>query len=53
MIEKIFKERVVDRSKSFMIGDKITDFKCANKSDIRFYYTQNNFKKLILSILKK
>jgi len=53
MIEQIFKERVVDRSKSFMIGDKITDFICANKSGIKFYYTQSNFKKLILSILNK
>lgn len=52
MIKSILKDRLINLNKSFMIGDKISDFKCAIKSGIRFYYTQHNFKQLIISIIK-
>tara|TARA_A100001011_G_scaffold398783_1_gene504441 strand:+ start:2248 stop:3441 length:1194 start_codon:yes stop_codon:yes gene_type:complete len=52
MIKSIIKDRLINLNKSFMIGDKISDFKCASKSGIKFYYTQKNFKQLILSIIR-
>ncbi len=52
MIKSILKDRFINIKNSFMIGDKLSDFKCAIKSGIRFEYTQNNFNKLILSIIK-
>ena len=42
---------MIDKKKSFMIGDKISDKICANKSNIKFYYTQENFKTLIQKII--
>ncbi len=53
MIKSILKDRLINLNKSFMIGDKISDFKCASKSGIKFYYTQKNFKQLILAIVNK
>ena len=51
MIKNIFKKFMIDKKKSFMIGDKISDKICANKSNIKFYYTQKNFKNLIQKII--
>jgi len=42
MIESLFKEWNLNRKKSFMIGDKITDEKAANKSKIKFFYARKN-----------
>ncbi len=50
MIKNIFNKFLIDKKKSFMIGDKISDKKCANKSDIKFYYNEINFKNLIKKI---
>ena len=41
----------LDLSKSFIIGDKISDKKCANKSNIKFYYNEENFKVLVKKII--
>ena len=35
-----------------MIGDKITDKLCANKSKLFFSYTENNFLRHVKKILK-
>ena len=50
MIKNIFNKFLIDKKKSFMIGDKISDKKCANKSNIKFYYNEINFKNLIKKI---
>ena len=54
MIENIFKKYLIDRKKSFMIGDKISDKKCAHKSKLYFSYSENDFfensKKIIKNI---
>ena len=50
MIEKIFKEWNLNRQKSFMIGDKITDMKAAKKSNIRFMYAEKNLLKQVKKI---
>ena len=50
MIKNIFNKFLIDKKKSFMIGDKISDKQCANKSDIKFYYNEINFKNLIKKI---
>ena len=51
MIKNIFNKFMIDKKKSFMIGDKISDKICANKSNIKFYYAQENFKTLIQKII--
>lgn len=43
MIKKIFKKWPIDKKKSFFIGDQLTDFKCAKKSNLYFEYAKNNF----------
>ncbi len=53
MLKEIFEEWIINKKKSFMIGDSKTDYQCAKKSGIKFYYTQNNFYKLIINIFKK
>jgi D-glycero-D-manno-heptose 1,7-bisphosphate phosphatase len=53
MLKEIFKEWIINKKQSFMIGDSKTDYQCAKKSGIKFYYTQNNFCKLIINIFKK
>lgn len=42
MIESLFSEWNLDREKSLMIGDKITDMKAAKKSSIKFLYVEKN-----------
>ena len=51
MIKNILDKFIIDKRKSFMIGDKISDKKCADKSKIKFYYATENFKALIKKII--
>lgn len=50
MIKNIFNKFIVDKKNSFMIGDKKSDEQCADKSNIKFYYAEENFKSLIKKI---
>lgn len=43
MIKNIFKKFLIDKKQSLMIGDKITDKKCAEKSNLTFFYAKENF----------
>lgn len=38
MLEKAIKKWKINRNQSFMIGDKKTDYLCAKKSKIKFFY---------------
>ena len=53
MIKNIFKKYLIDKKKSFMIGDQISDKICAKNSNLKFYFAERNFESLIKSILKK
>ena len=53
MIKNILKKWLVNKRKSFMIGDKDSDKKCAKKSDLLFSYSENDFYKQIKSHLDK
>jgi len=50
MIEDIKKNWIIDKKKSFMIGDKISDKLAAKKSKIYFEYVQNNIFKQVKKI---
>ena len=52
MIEKAINEFKIDVNKSFMIGDKKTDYLAAKKSKIKFYYKRGCLMKLIKKITK-
>ena len=52
MIKNIFEKYLINKNKSFMIGDKISDKKCAKKSDLYFEYAENNFFKQLKIIMK-
>ncbi len=43
MIKKIFREWDIKLKKSFFIGDKFSDERCAQKSNIRYFYSKENF----------
>lgn len=43
MIQKILKHWYIDIKKSFFIGDQVTDKLCANKSKLKFFYSDKNF----------
>ncbi len=47
MIQEVFKRWDINLSKSFMIGDKKSDYLSAKKSNLKFYYASNNFYKQI------
>ena len=49
LIEKAIKNWNIDRKKTIMIGDKISDKNCAKKSKIKFFYYDKN----LLSKIKK
>lgn len=49
MILDIMKKWNIDKKKSFMIGDKLSDESCAKKSNLSFYYAKED----LLSQLKK
>ena len=53
MIKIIFNKFLIRKNKSFMIGDKITDQKCAEKSNLIFFYSENNFFSQIKKIIRK
>ena len=53
MIETIKKEWNINLASSFMIGDKITDYECAKKSKIKFfYYKKDIYKELEKNLFK-
>ena len=51
MVKNVFKKFLIKKNKSFMIGDKISDKKCAQKSRLNFHYAKNNFFKQIKEII--
>ena len=53
MIKNILKNWIINKGKSFMIGDKSSDQLCAKKSKLNFYYAEKNFYKQIKNILKR
>jgi D-glycero-D-manno-heptose 1,7-bisphosphate phosphatase len=53
MIRQIKRKWSINMKKSFMIGDKISDKKCAKKSSLYFQYAQKNFYLQVKSILNK
>mgnify|MGYP003685892505 FL=1 len=52
MVKEILKKWPIDIKKSFMIGDKLSDQKCAKKSRLYFEYANQNFYYQIKNILK-
>ena len=52
MITNIFDKWLINKKKSFMIGDKLSDEKCAIKSKLTFYYPEKNFYKQIKKIIR-
>ena len=52
MIKQILKKWSIDKKKSFMIGDNLSDKKCAKKSKLYFQYAKKNFYLQVRSILK-
>ena len=53
MIERIKKNWGVKSSKSFMIGDNISDKMAAKKSFVYFEYVEKNILKQVKKIIKK
>ena len=53
MIKQILKKWHVNKNNSFMIGDKITDKICANKSNLYFEFAKKNFYQQMKNILDK
>lgn len=53
MLEDLIKNWQINKSKSFMIGDKNSDFEAARKSKIYFEFDQDNLYKQSLKIIKK
>ena len=51
MIKNIKSKWDLDLKNSFMVGDKKSDKKAAYKSNLKFYYTENNFFKQIKKII--
>ena len=52
MIRQLLKKWQIDIKKSFMIGDKSSDQKCAKKSQLYFEFAKKNFYYQVKSILK-
>lgn len=52
MIQNIFEKFLINKKKSFMIGDKISDEKCAKKSNLNYFYAEKDFEVQIKNILK-
>ena len=53
MIKNLEKKWLINKSKSFMIGDSLVDKQTANKSKIYFEYSKNNLLLQVKSIFKK
>lgn len=51
MIKNIFKKYLINKNKSFMIGDKMSDKLCSQKSNIKFFYARENFYTLVKKII--
>ena len=47
MIETLKKKWDIKLKKSFFIGDQKKDFLTAKKSNLNFYFSQNNYSSLI------
>ena len=52
MIINIFDNWLINKKKSFMIGDKISDKKCALKSKLFFAYAEEDFYNQVKKIIK-
>ena len=52
MIKNITNSWLIEKKRSFMIGDKLSDKKCAKKSSLNFYYSSKNFLKQIRRIIR-
>jgi D-glycero-D-manno-heptose 1,7-bisphosphate phosphatase len=52
MFLKAKKKYKIDFKKSFFIGDQLSDKAAAKKAKIKFFQSKNNFKKLVLKIIK-
>jgi D,D-heptose 1,7-bisphosphate phosphatase len=52
MLKKAIKKWNIDTTKSFFIGDKLSDKLAAKKSNIKYYHTSNNIYNLVKKILK-
>ena len=52
MIKNIMDGWLINKKKSFMIGDKLSDKECAKKSNLNFYYSSNDFLKQIKKIIR-
>ena len=50
MIKEIYNNWIINKNKSFMIGDQITDKICAKKSNLYFEYAKDNLWKQIKKI---
>lgn len=53
MIREVFKKWQIDKSKSFMIGDRSKDRLAAKKSKLYFQYAKANFKYQILNLMSR
>jgi len=51
MIKKILKNFYVEKSKSFMLGDKKSDMLAAKKSRIKFYFVKSDFYRQLKKIV--
>ena len=51
MIKNIISKWLVNKDKSFMLGDKLSDQRCAIKSKIKFEYARENFFKQVKKIV--
>ena len=53
MIREVFQKWKVDKSKSFMIGDRSKDRLAAKKSKLYFQYAKPNFKEQIINLINR
>ena len=53
MIKQMQNKWHINLNKSFMIGDKITDKMCAEKSSLYFEYSKKDFLDQVKKIIKK
>ena len=53
MIRRIVKNWHIQVNKSFMVGDKISDKICADKSKLYFEFAEKNFLNQIKRIIRK
>jgi D-glycero-D-manno-heptose 1,7-bisphosphate phosphatase len=52
MLKKSFKDFSINKKKSFFIGDNVSDSKCANKENIKFFFAKNSLFKQVKRIIK-